>query len=347
MIMELLQAGKIEEHIDKTFSIALKPNLVVAKSSRSGATTTPDIAAGVIEYLRDHGYNDITIMESAWLACLTRDAFKAAGYDRICKKYDIPFLDLKDDTLANVRVKDLDLTVCESAKNIDFMINMPVLKGHCQTRMTCALKNMKGCIPDSEKRRYHNLGLHRPIAYLNKALKQDLVIVDGIMGDLTFEEGGTPVNMDRIIIGRDPVLVDSYVCELMGLSPHEVEYISIAESLGIGSTNLDNAVIKEFGDENKKKTLNHSSNVVANLKRYIKEKDACSACYGSLIHALHRLDEKGLLGKLQNKVYIGQGYKKTELEGIGIGSCTAYLTSTLPGCPPRAVDILKFLEDEL
>ena len=35
------------------------------------------------------------------------------------------------------------------------------------------------------------MGLHKPIAYLNKAIKQHLIIVDGIMGDLNFEEGGT------------------------------------------------------------------------------------------------------------------------------------------------------------
>ena len=43
------------------------------------------------------------------------------------------------------------------------------------------------------------MGLHKPIACLNKAIKQDLIIVDGIMGDLNFEEGGNPVKMNRIL----------------------------------------------------------------------------------------------------------------------------------------------------
>ena len=45
------------------------------------------------------------------------------------------------------------------------MINLPVLKGHCQTLITCALKNNKGLIPNAEKRRFHTLGAassHRP-----------------------------------------------------------------------------------------------------------------------------------------------------------------------------------------
>ena len=42
---------------------------------------------------------------------------------------------------------------------MDRLINIPVLKGHCQTAMTCSLKNLKGCIPNKEKQRYHREGL--------------------------------------------------------------------------------------------------------------------------------------------------------------------------------------------
>ena len=46
------------------------------------------------------------------------------------------------------------MEICCRALDADFLINLPVLKGHCQTAMTCALKNCKGCIPDREKRRF-------------------------------------------------------------------------------------------------------------------------------------------------------------------------------------------------
>ena len=85
------------------------------------------------------------------------------------------------------------LKICNKAMEVDYLINIPVLKGHCQTGITCALKNLKGCIPNSEKRRFHTLGLHKPIAYLNKILKQNLIIEDGMMGELDIEEGGNTV----------------------------------------------------------------------------------------------------------------------------------------------------------
>ena len=56
----------------------------------------------------------------------------------------------------------MQLSVCKRAAEADFLINVPVLKAHCQTLFTCALKNLKGVIPDKEKRRYHTLGYPPP-----------------------------------------------------------------------------------------------------------------------------------------------------------------------------------------
>ena len=57
MVKELLEVIKPEEEIDKCALIGIKPNLVVAKPSNSGATTSPEIVAGLIEYLKSKGRN--------------------------------------------------------------------------------------------------------------------------------------------------------------------------------------------------------------------------------------------------------------------------------------------------
>ena len=187
--------------------------------------------------------------------------------------------------------------------DIDYLINMPVLKGHCQTNVTCSLKNLKGCIPNTEKRKFHTMGLHKPIAYLSKVIKSNLILVDGLVGDLNFEEGGNPVQMNRIIAGVDPVLVDSYVTELMGYEISDVEYIEIADRIGVGSSDVDSANIVELNKDTIASKKIKFSRRIEYLSRYVDEKDACSACYGSLIHALERLDEKGKLGILTKNPY--------------------------------------------
>ena len=187
------------------------------------------------------------------------------------------------------------------------------------------------------------MGLHKPIAYLNKLIKQSLIIIDGMNGDLNFEEGGNPVQMNRIIAGKDPVLIDTYAAHLMGFGIEEVPYIIMAEGIGVGSTDLVNADIIELNKDNGSRKLTPSRRV-QQLSKHIVEDSACSACYGSLIYALERLYEKGLLCKLKERFYIGQNFKNKQYNGIGIGTCTSGFDKCVNGCPPNARDIVEYFE---
>lgn len=347
MVKKILSAINLAQHLTTGMHVGIKPNLVVAKEASSGATTTPAIIEGIIEYLQANGIDKISVLEGSWVGDSTKQAFKVCGYTEIAKKYGVFLHDLKDDNFIIKSLGELDIKVCKKPLNVDFLINVPVLKAHCQTKLTCALKNLKGCIPDSEKRRFHKLGLIKPIAYLGKALTPDITIVDAIAGDLTFEEGGNPVPMDRIFAGSDPVLVDAYAAWLLGYSPADIEYISLAEQIGVGSADLTNAEIIEHNPELKKCSQFKPSNRAKQLARKVVAQEACSACYGSLIHALQRLDENGTLRLLKKPIYIGQGYQSQHMDGLGIGHCTGLCTDHLPGCPPTAKSIVDFLEKNL
>ena len=108
---------------------------------------------------------------------------------------------------------------------------------------------MKGLIPNSEKRRFHSLGLHKPIAHLNTAIRQDFIVVDNICGDLDFEDGGNPVVMNRILAGRDPVLIDAYVCHMMHYKVSDVPYVELAGKLGVGCPDIGKADIRICGED--------------------------------------------------------------------------------------------------
>ncbi len=343
MIKEALAKTNILEDIpSKDSLIGIKPNLVVAKPAELGATTSPALVEGLIEYLKEKGYHNLVIMEGSWVGDRTSLAFKVCGYEDLSKRYNIPLVDLQRDKYRDYKIEETTISICNKAMDVDYLINMPVLKGHCQTNITCALKNMKGCIPDKEKRRFHTLGLHKPIAYLNKALKQDLIIVDGIIGDLNFEEGGNPVQMNRLILGKDPVLVDSYVSQLLGYDISDIPYIEMSEKLGVGSSSLIDDHIKELNEDKSLMTI-PKTRLVEDLAKHVKEDMACSSCYGSLIHALDRLKDRGSLINIDEKIHIGQGFKGKEAKGIGIGTCTKGFEKNLPGCPPKAKDIVDFL----
>ncbi|MDW7673447.1 MAG: DUF362 domain-containing protein [Bacillota bacterium] len=342
---ELLKLGKGKEQL----LIGIKPNLVVAQPAHWGATTCPDLVKGVIKYLRTKGFNNLIILESAWVGDSTEKAFEVCGFKEISQQYQVPLVDLKQDKTKKITAGGVEIELCEQALTVDYLINMPVLKAHCQTKFTCALKNLKGCVPDKEKRRFHRIGLHLPIAYLSKALSPQLTVVDGIIGDLTYEGGGTPVRMNRVIASRDPVAVDAYGAQLIGYAVEEIPYITMAAQLGVGSLeDIDGRIVELNND--KEALLPESllaSEEADYLSNWIEEKEACSACYGSLVHGLMRLKERGQLKQLKEKVHLGQGFKNMAADKIGIGLCTKDFSSNVKGCPPKAKDILALLEQRL
>ena len=348
MTKKLLAAAGLAADIgDRKKSVALKPNLVTAHAPSTGATTHAELLAGTIEYLQENGFENLSIMEGSWVGDRTGDAFQAAGYDKVCARYQVPFIDLQQDSWKEYDAKGMKIKICDQAMAVDYMINMPVLKGHCQTVITCALKNNKGIIPNSEKRRFHSMGLHKPIAHLNTVAPNDFILVDNICGDLDFEEGGNPVVMNRILGFKDPVLCDAFVCSSMGYSMEDVPYIPLAERLGVGSSDLTraNAIYLNEAQEAAGAKFPMTRRV-ERLAAFAAPKDACSACYGSLIYALDRLNDQGFLKKGLPPVCIGQGYRGQENAGaIGVGQCTRGCEKSLPGCPPKAADMVEFLRE--
>lgn len=227
--------------------IGIKPNLVSPSEASYGATTHPEVVAGIIEYLQEYGYRRIMIAEGSWVGDRTADAVAVCGYDALAERYGVIFHDAQKDKSHAVDCAGLELNVCDCVDQIDFLINVPVLKGHCQTKITCALKNMKGLLPNSEKRRFHAMGLHKPIAHLSAGIHQDFIVVDHICGDLDFEDGGNPVVRNCVMAARDPVLVDAYVCYLLHYQTVDVPYVGMAAELGIGCADLDCAQIRICG----------------------------------------------------------------------------------------------------
>lgn len=372
--VRLLEAADLIGEIRKTvskdlarddYTIAIKPNLVSPTPAVFGGTTHPEIVAGIIEYLNAGGIGPehIVIMEGSWVGDRTPEAFDYCGYLTLSEKYGVSLKDMQQERrITRTKCGDLDIDICSAALEADYLINVPVLKGHCQTKVTCALKNMKGIIPNSEKRRFHRLGLHKPIACLNVGIRPDFIVIDHICGDPDFEEGGNPLVRNCVMAAKDPVLTDAYTCRVLGYSPDEVEYIGIAEELGVGKADLSKLVIKTavgipsdgepedrsgLTEEEMKRTAADglsadgglpAARKLVDIACAVDEIDSCSACYGVLLPVLDRLKNEGsldtLLEKLEgSRIGIGQGHRgKSGL--LGTGNCTSGFKYCIKGCPP-------------
>ena len=342
---------------EKESPVLLKPNLVVSSPASGGATTTPAIAEGLIEWLAGYGYSNIIIAEGSWVGDSTAKAFKVCGYTALAQKHNIPLIDLQKDRSVKRETPIGEFKICRTIADLEekggSLINLPLLKGHGQTRMTCALKNLKGCIPNAEKRRYHTLGVHKPVAYLNTLIKQAFALVDGLNPDPYWEEGGSPKKRDLLLLAKDPVAIDSYACRLLGFFDEDVEYLSFSDKLGIGEghtsdeeiINLDGTAIEKI----------FHSHVQSGIKKWIDstvdQRSACSSCFGNLSSALRYIQEKNpdIMTQSLPSLCIGQEFKGKNLflTQIGIGICTVSEGNTaLRGCPPSQKNMLAFLKKE-
>ena len=80
----LLKEADLAAHIpSKESKIGIKPNLVSPSEASYGATTHPEVVAGIIEYLQEYGFYNVIMMEGSWVGDKTKNAVSVCGFDKI------------------------------------------------------------------------------------------------------------------------------------------------------------------------------------------------------------------------------------------------------------------------
>lgn len=370
MVRSVLEPlGGLAGFVSTDDSVMLKPNLVTNRKYFTGATTDPLIVQALIRELKAIGVNDVIVADSSWTGCPTERTFTATGLKGICDREGVRLLDLKKDAFVDVEVKAGNelggsVQIAKTVLEVDKLINLPKLKAHCQTMVTLSLKNLKGCIHDREKQRFHRLNLHNAVAELNTVLKPDLIVLDGIIGEMTAELGCDPVRLDTVVAGTDPVALDSVCTTMLGYDPHEIDHIVRAGELGVGvGPDLDlidiigGVELAEIrGAAGESIGYDRYAEAFNNYGIKIIEEGACSSCSAGLFIALKRMEDEGELDKLKGStIFIGQNIASTYADivsdidaanknKIGIGKCSGKLEGLdlkIPGCPPDALKICR------
>ncbi len=158
-------------------------------------------------------------------------------------------------------------------------ITVPVMKTHQQTGFTCALKNQIGLAPSTiygfnktaggtkdkdgitHKLDHYNLmttSWHnwqdKEVVDLAAIAKIKFVLVDAIAcldsnksphysSDRWNTHISNRVRLNTIMAGYDPVAVDNVCCRVMGLNPDDIEHITLAERIGLGTNNSDHITV--------------------------------------------------------------------------------------------------------
>jgi len=179
---------------------------------------------------------DISIVESDASAMKCKHAFKFLGYEKIAKEHHVNLVNLSEAEAEPVKVEvanqSFDFMVPKIIKNADLRISIPKIKYMELTKISCALKNIYGCNPYPKKFKYHPK-LKETIVALNKIMKFDLCILDGII-----VSGSQVSKLGLVMASQDPVAMDTAAATIMGINPKSVKYIKLAENEGIGTASF-------------------------------------------------------------------------------------------------------------
>jgi uncharacterized protein (DUF362 family)/Pyruvate/2-oxoacid:ferredoxin oxidoreductase delta subunit len=219
--------------------VIVKPNICAAKDSASGTVTDPELTAEVCRAARDAG-GEVTVAESPIYPFKSAKVFPKAGYGDFEARYGFPLVDIDTDDCVEIKVPGgvaiQREVVARRVLEADKVINVPVLKTHLQTVITCALKNLKGVVPAREKHIIHLAGLDEGIVDINTVVRTDLVVVDAIdcMEGTGGPTNGRPLHVGLVIAGDNPVEVDAVCLRIMGVDPRKVGHVREAAERGLG-----------------------------------------------------------------------------------------------------------------
>ncbi len=321
--------GGIESFISPGQRVALKPNILRAADPGRAVTTHPAVAAVVAELVIKAGGTPFIIDSPGtcipYVPNSLKRIYKKCGYMNLSPPVELN-MDCRFEEVSYIEGKVLKrFEILSPVMEADAIINLPKVKTHGLTYLTCGVKNLFGVIPGLHKPAYHGKFQNREdfsimLIDLYKLLKPCLTICDGIIG----MEGDGPSwggtrRLGLVTASPDSFLLDMIISYLIGFDPMKIPYLMQASKDNLCPENIH--AIKTVNDK-KIETLRvpfspPNSFINKNLSKDFKLKQ------NILFNILCRTCKKILSVK--------PAIKKDSCQGCGI---------CIKGCPKKAIKLL-------
>jgi len=350
------QAGGFE--IPPGGTVLLKPNVVHPSPSGSGNITDARVTEAVARLVLEQNPGRVIVGEGSSVGYDfpgrrdTMTCLEASGTAAVARRLGLELVDLNRDERVQVHAQDAyvmpDFAVARTAWEADVIVDLPVVKTHVRTGITCGLKNMKGVLPGDEKKRTHRMGLDRAIVDLNRVMRPHYTVVDAIVGAQgTHTQPEDRVPLGCIVAGPDVVAVDTVCAAITGLDEPPVHHVQLAAEAGLGVADL--AQIEVRGASIARVRRPFLPFQEAARERFgaatIVERNTCTGCMGELTSLFIYLRRAGFEGRLEDlAVIMGTPEELPELRTapVVIGKCARAFRDCgvyVPGCPPHGTAI--------
>ncbi len=222
------------------------------------AATHVDAVRGLLDELRQYSRADILIGDAAHYG--TGPAFVNFGYERLPEEYErITLVDLNaDDAIVGHTVRAdgslQEIRRSKIASDCDLRISLAPMKTNRDLGVGLAVSNWTlgtWLVPPRVGTHgrvwarfpwLQNEGTaatHASVANLYAELPCHLAIIDGILAmEGAGPVDGTPVAMNLVLAGLDPIAVDAVAATLMGFDPASLDYLVKCNEQGLGVSDM-------------------------------------------------------------------------------------------------------------
>lgn len=248
VISETMLALDIQPH-GRTM---IKPNLVIPHPRFYAHTfTRAEFMDGLLQAVKARGQRitDLAVGEKSGLRMPTRGSFADAGYLPVLRRNHAhpEYFDEQPSvpvSLSHPQALRALIYIPEAVRRCEFFINAPKFKAHAMLGVTFALKNLMGLQDDAHRIIDHDYMLAHKIADLQEVISPGFIAVDAITAGEYCELAPKPFPLGLIIMGVNPVAVDSVCTRIAGLDPGQIEYIRLAADRGYSPIDLDQIDIR-------------------------------------------------------------------------------------------------------
>lgn len=177
-----------------------------------------DLLSSIIDFLIPYS-NSVIIGDTASMVHDPKTQYEKLGINTLLKRFrdSLDAIDLSEEEWTKVSVPKphvlKEILLSQTVLNSDLLINVPGVGTHSTTRLTCALKNLFGLLPEKRKFSvYHPLGIDKIIADIFQIVKPDLNVVDA---------------GKKILLSTDALAIDVVACRFVKLDPLKVDHLKL------------------------------------------------------------------------------------------------------------------------
>jgi uncharacterized protein (DUF362 family) len=241
--------GGIGRFVRPGETVLVKPNMAWDRAPEQGANTNPEVVAEVVKLCFEAGAAKVLVADVP-----VHDAARVAERSGIAAAARLAGADVEIPpgpgfVLASIGGLILgDWEVFQPILAADRLINLPVVKDHGLTRLTCGLKNAYGLLGGTRARLHQDISTS--IVDLSIAFRPTLTVVDATR--VMWRGGPTGGRLEdvkpvgAVAAGTDPVALDAWGATLLGLDPKDVSHVVQAEARGLGSVSAGTERVEEI-----------------------------------------------------------------------------------------------------